>query len=91
MVKAFVLIMLSIQILCSISTSVNMPGKHIKSYVEQWKYKHHDDPLSMVRKINKMVQSLMKMTDQRKNKQLRSTSTNLKMTKPIYKMFRRFT
>lgn len=92
MVKAIVLIMVSIQILLTISTSVNTPGKHIKSYIEQLKYKHKDDPLSVVRRINQMAHSLMKMTGQRQNKyKLRPTRTTLKIPNPIYKMFRRFT
>ena len=83
MVKAIVLIMLSIQILLTISTSVNTPGKPFKSYIEQLKHKNQDDPLSIVRSINRMVLSLMKMTDQRQNKN--------KLVSTSYKMFRRFT
>ena len=95
MVKAIILIMFSIQILQAKSTSVNVPGISFKSYIDHLKHKHHDDHLSLVRRINHMVHSLMKMTrlnngqgqDQSK---FRPTKVNLNMKKPVFKMFRRF-
>ena len=89
MVKAIILIMLLIQIL-TISISVNAPGKHFKSYIDHWK--HKDDPLNIVRRMNQIVQVLIKMTDQRQNKNKlgRSKNVSLKMTIPFFKMYRRF-
>ena len=95
MVKTIILIMFSIQILQAISTSVNVPGKSFKRYIDHLKHKHQDDHLSLVRSINHMVHSLMKMTHlnngqgQDKNT-VRPTRVNLNKKKPVFKMFRRF-
>ena len=93
MVKAIILIMFSIQILQAISTSVNVPGISFKSYIDHLKHKHHDDHLSLVRRINLMVHSLMKMTHLNNGQDLskfRPTKVNLNLKKPVFKMFRRF-
>ena len=95
MVNAIILIiMLSITILQIKSASVDVPGKSLKGYIDHLKQRRPDDHFSLVRRINHMVQSLMKMTKlehgQKQDKNKSPTSVNHKITKSVNKMYRRF-
>ena len=89
MVNAVILTMLAITILQISSTSVEVPGKPFKKYIGHLKY-WQDDGLNLVRRINHMVQSMMKMTKldhrQKQDKSTSPTSVNFK----TYRMYRRF-
>ena len=95
MVKTiFLIIMLSNTILQIKSASVDVPGKSLKRYIDHLKQRHPDDRFSLVRRINLMVQILMKMTKlehgQKQDKNKIPTSVNHKFTKSVDKMYRRY-